>query len=1387
MYNLTIISTLHIFIAITQFALAGISFLVDRKTKINKSITAVLLFFGVLSFSIAFGMNSLTLKQSLFWMFIQSISIYDMGLILLLVTLLIFRPQIVKKRLVLWPIIALISLPILSLLADLSGASHYLFGRHLMISINEVSQLYTGGYLSIDEYVTGLLSSWFPIQIVGSYIITGIFPLLTTAIKERKSKQEKSKAAIVLLYETRKRDQDTASIGESEIDLENSKSAFVLLLTTVVIGSISMIFLDRLPPTIPSLIANISFTVGFAYILFKRSNVQFGSSGMARIVQDYPMFNKLLVTTLGIVLPAIFLVGFSSYSYYQQTLLNLYDDNLSNYATTEGNRINQEFESLIQLLTTLSDETQIQLVLTERVNQLQEMTQDEISLLLEEEAANWEDEQDEVETNMLKTYSIATIQTYLYNNPAFLSILISDQYGGLIVSTEKPEIYNQSQQPWWRWVRTTRQTYIGTPFWDEALEDNIVEIAIPIFSSPDNQTIIGIMYGQYILATIEDSLIYSSETQITNFELLDENYIPVNQQLTSPQENALTPLLLMAADVEKDWHVINYNGEDNIAVIEKIENNKANNNMVLYILALARVEDALASVFIARNGVFLLIAIMLFIAIGVTIVLANLITIPLIELTQTAERILRGEKDIQAEIFGSDEIGTLASTFNRMTLEMSNLVNGLESTVEERTSDLENRALQLETAALVARESAGIHDLQELLNQTVRLVSDRFGFYHTGIFLLDEPREYAVLQAANSEGGQKMLARGHKLQVGKVGVVGFTAGSGKPRIAQDVGADVIYYDNPDMPNTRSELALPLIVRGNVIGVLDVQSNQANAFRREDLEVLQVLADQIALAIDNTQLLQTSQRTLIELEHIYGQQISQAWKKQLSGRDLFYRYDPVGVDFYPRESERELISKQDDENGSKLSKEITFRGQVIGTIDLLKDPNEEQWSEDDHFFVEEILEQTAQALENARLLNQIRLRSDQIQLLQEITALSTSLIDEEELLNAVTQKLYEELELLECSIVLFDEERTYARLVTKATDSSPHPSVGSMLALEADNVSQEMREKNRTLIFYDVKNDPNSSTYTQAFSPSNTYTTVLLPLTSRGEVIGMINLEIDDPDREINEEDLNLFSQIHTQFSTALDSSRMFTAEQQSRQATTALLEISQIASSSLDINFILREVAQKSAAVIHAHRCMVSLINNDDNTIKVVMSMLADPQLHDDEMWERINTMEAERIENFPIYQQIHNDRSFALLDISEQPDMMPQEWTEPFGIKKFLMLPLISQDEVFGIITFDHINEEATFTPDQIDFALTISGQIASTIENARLFDQTVRRAERERLVAEITTKIRASNDPKTIINTAVNELRQALNKPEVQIAMHPDGEKEGENHRNDLNKNDE
>jgi putative methionine-R-sulfoxide reductase with GAF domain/HAMP domain-containing protein len=233
---------------------------------------------------------------------------------------------------------------------------------------------------------------------------------------------------------------------------------------------------------------------------------------------------------------------------------------------------------------------------------------------------------------------------------------------------------------------------------------------------------------------------------------------------------------------------------------------------------------------------------------------------PILTLQEGAHQIGAGHLDRAIKVETGDEIQDLAEAFNDMAhslqasrAELEQWGHQLEFMVEERTAELADaskqmrrRATQLEASAEVARAIASVRDRDVLLSQVAELISERFGWYHVGIFLLDQSGEYAVLQAANSQGGQRMLQRGHRLKVGEMGIVGYVTQTGQPRIALDVGRDAIFFDNPELPATRSEMALPLEVGGRIIGALDVQSREATAYDEEDVALLRILADQVAM-------------------------------------------------------------------------------------------------------------------------------------------------------------------------------------------------------------------------------------------------------------------------------------------------------------------------------------------------------------------------------------------------------------------------------------------------------------------------------------------------------------------------------------------------------------
>jgi GAF domain-containing protein/HAMP domain-containing protein len=393
------------------------------------------------------------------------------------------------------------------------------------------------------------------------------------------------------------------------------------------------------------------------------------------------------------------------------------------------------------------------------------------------------------------------------------------------------------------------------------------------------------------------------------------------------------------------------------------------------------------------------------------VLLARRLSVPLVDLTGTATRIANGETELRADVSGAQEVVILASAFNTMTDQLRGLISNLEGRVQERTNALEKRASQLEAVSSVAHAIASVQSINTLLPDITRLVSENFGFYHTGIFLLDEKREFAVLQAANSDGGVKMIARNHKLNLDNKSIVGYATSRGEPRIALDVGTDAVFFDNPDLPDTRSEMALPLRIGQSIIGALDVQSTEPNAFTEEDVNTLSTLADQIAIAIENARLFNEAREALAESEASFSRYIRQEWSSHLSrAKSSGYVFDgkrthSLDPAAYPQESRQIGITESFMEDASgRITVPIKFRGETIGFLDAHSLNGDRKWTPEDISLLEAAAERTAIALENARLVDSAQRRASREQAIGDISTKIGAISD----LDAIIQTAVEEL-------------------------------------------------------------------------------------------------------------------------------------------------------------------------------------------------------------------------------------------------------------------------------------------------------------------------------------------------------------------------------------------
>lgn len=277
-----------------------------------------------------------------------------------------------------------------------------------------------------------------------------------------------------------------------------------------------------------------------------------------------------------------------------------------------------------------------------------------------------------------------------------------------------------------------------------------------------------------------------------------------------------------------------------------------------------------------------------------------------------------------------------------------------------------------------------------------------------------------------------MLARSHKLQVGQTGIVGIVAGNGLPRIALDTGADAVFFDNPDLPDTRSEMAIPLFREGRqIIGVLDIQSTEPNAFGQEDIQALNSLTDQVAVAVNNALLFEETQKALRESEAAYRRNLRSGWARYARSQNLAgvrrrsyktqFLSEPVelpGADEALR-SGNVHVKKDDGENATRLAVPIRLRGEIVGVLNVQTD-REREFSRDELDIVNAIIERAALSIENARLLEESRRTADRERAISDIAAKISTGTELETILKTAVRELGSQISGAQVTIELGED-------------------------------------------------------------------------------------------------------------------------------------------------------------------------------------------------------------------------------------------------------------------------------------------------------------------------------------------------------------------------------
>ncbi len=332
----------------------------------------------------------------------------------------------------------------------------------------------------------------------------------------------------------------------------------------------------------------------------------------------------------------------------------------------------------------------------------------------------------------------------------------------------------------------------------------------------------------------------------------------------------------------------------------------------------------------------------------------------------------------------------------------------LEENVLKRTDELEAQTTQLRTASTVAKAMAEIQNISELLDSVTKLTSEKFGFYHVGLYILDEQKRTAFLQAASSAAGKQLIGQAFRVESDRRNLINRVVTQNRHIIISDSDGTNFIQDT-NFPLTRSRMLLPLAVRGNILGILDIHSEQPQVFSNQDAEILQSLADLVAISFDNARLINETKSLVSQLEMNTNVQTERTWKKLTSRQRPAYQYTPAGV--------RPVFSTNKKDSDDGLHIPLVLHGQKIGLIKLKRKGEASHWSEKERVLVEKIADQIALALENSRLVDEAQKNALRDQMIANVSTRVRETLDIESVVRTAATELRRAFDLKEAEVLI----------------------------------------------------------------------------------------------------------------------------------------------------------------------------------------------------------------------------------------------------------------------------------------------------------------------------------------------------------------------------------
>jgi len=922
----------------------------------------------------------------------------------------------------------------------------------------------------------------------------------------------------------------------------------------------------------------------------------------------------------------------------------------------------------------------------------------------------------------------------------FEELFVMDLQGRIVLSTDasqEDKIYGGKAY----FLKGLRGEYISPPFYSSSLQRVSLVVAHPVLD--DEGLLLGVLAGRANMGALNEIMMEraglgnSGETYLVslNHAMLTESRFLEAEETSVYARTEGAEAALKGLDGSGVY--TGYHSEEVIGVYHWLPELQA------ALLAEQKEDEALAGVY-RTLGLNVGVAVVAMLgAVFVSLIFTRSIANPLAELAGTATRVAAGNLELAARVVRDDEVGAVARAFNSMTAQLRELIGGLEQRVTERTQALAYRNVQLGTAAQVAEAAGSILDPGDLERQVVALIAERFDYYYVGLFLVDEsgewtgePGRWAVLRAGTGEAGQRMLGLGHRLEVGGISMIGGCVAEGQARIALDVGEGAVRFDNPLLPETRSEMALPLIARGRVIGALSVQSEREAAFGDEDVNILQTMVAQVANAISNARLFGETQAALEEANifsqfaNASGQGIGMA---DLEGNVTYVNptlchmldvTDAEGllgkslVTFYPLELHQLLRGEilptliQGDHWTGEIEL-VSTRGRIIPTLQTFF-PIRDEGGTPLYLgsVLTDITERAQAEAERERLLADLERRALQLQTAAEVSRAASSILEVDELLATSVNLIRDGFDFYYVGLFMVGEAGEFA-VLRAGTGKAGRQMLTQehKLAVSGESMIGRCVTEAQAQVALDV--DKEAAHLANPLLP-DTRSEMALPLIARGQVIGAMTIQ-SAGEAAFSGMDVSILQTMADQLANAIENAHLFRAEQFRRQIAIVLQEAIVALGSVLEPEQLYQEILEQLARIVPYDSATVFTYNEAGRFAQPLAARGVSPDVLE-EMLQ--GTRFNQFLDAVPLVREVvEKGRPVVLRDAQADGRFLRTEDNE--HVRGWMGVPISTGDRVTGLLTIES-RQVGAFDEDWSMQVVTFATQAGLALENARLFQET-------------------------------------------------------------------